>query len=124
MFAALNTVEPPILDRGTARLLEGDKTCYEQRLPVVEDRIRDRLDELSGRLGDADWLDSAFNACDLLMVAVLLRFESIGYAGRISEPLRLRRPRRSAARLQACFQCSIGGFHRQATDQLIKVRSS
>jgi glutathione S-transferase len=78
MFAALNTAEPPILDRETARLLEGDKTCYEQRLPVVEDRIRDRLGELSGRLGDADWLDGAFNAGDLLMVAVLLRLKASG----------------------------------------------
>ncbi len=73
MFAALNTVEPPILDLQTTRLLEGDKTWYEQRLPIVEDRIRDRLGELSGRLGDADWLDGAFSAGDLLMVAVLRR---------------------------------------------------
>jgi glutathione S-transferase len=76
MFAALNTVEPPILDRETTRLLEGDKTWYEQRLPVVEDRIRDRLGELSGRLGDADWLDGAFSAGDLMMVAVLLRLKA------------------------------------------------
>jgi glutathione S-transferase len=54
MFAALNTVEPPILERETARLLEGDKTWYEERLPLVEDRVRDRLNQLSGRLGDAD----------------------------------------------------------------------
>src|SRR6266436_4128316 len=73
MFAALSTVEPPILDRETTRLLEGDKTWYEQRLTIVEDRIRDRLGELSGRLGDADWLDGAFSAGDLLMVAVLRR---------------------------------------------------
>src|SRR5882762_3250158 len=65
MFAALNTIEPPILDLQTTRLLEGDKTWYEQRLPVVEGRIRDRLGELSGRLGDADWLDGAFSAGDL-----------------------------------------------------------
>jgi glutathione S-transferase len=83
MFAALNTVEPPILDLQTTRLLEGDKTWYEPRLPVVEDRIRGRLGELSGRLGDADWLDGAFSAGDLMMVAVL-RVETIGYAGRIS----------------------------------------
>jgi glutathione S-transferase len=78
MFAALNTVEPPILDRETTRLLEGDKTWYEQRLAVVEDRIRDRLGELSGRLGDADWLDGAFSAGDLIMVAVLLRLKASG----------------------------------------------
>ncbi|CAG9933398.1 glutathione S-transferase family protein [Candidatus Nitrotoga arctica] len=76
MFAALNTVEPPILDLYTAKLLEGDKPWSEQRLPLVEDRIRDRLGELSARLGDADWLDGAFSAGDLLMVAVLLRLNA------------------------------------------------
>jgi glutathione S-transferase len=78
MFAALNTVEPPILELVTAKLLEGDKAWYSQRLPLVEDRIRDRLDQLSGRLGDADWLDGAFSAGDLMMVSVLLRLKSSG----------------------------------------------
>src|ERR1700678_4145436 len=55
MFAALNTVEPPILERETARLLEGDKTWYEERLPLIEDRVRDRLRQLSRRLAAADW---------------------------------------------------------------------
>ena len=59
-------------------LLERDKTWYEQRLPIVEDRIRDRLGELSGRLGDADWLDGAFSAGDLLMVTVLRRLNGSG----------------------------------------------
>jgi glutathione S-transferase len=78
MFAALNTVEPPILDLQTTRFLERDKTWYEQRLPVVEDRIRDRLGQLSARLGDADWLDGAFSAGDLMMVSVLLRLKASG----------------------------------------------
>ena len=78
MFAALNTVEPPILDLATTKVLEGDKPWYEQRLPVVEDRVRDRLGELSRRLGDADWLDGAFSAGDLMMVAVLLRLKPSG----------------------------------------------
>jgi glutathione S-transferase len=73
MFAALGTVEPPILELGTARFLEGDKSWSAQRMPLVEDRIRDRLGQLSGRLGDADWLDGAFSAGDLLMVSVLRR---------------------------------------------------
>src|SRR5258708_17804012 len=72
-FAAFSTLEPPIVDREIATLLERDEAWYEQRLPIVEDRIRDRLGELSGRLGDADWLDAAFSAGDLLMVAVLRR---------------------------------------------------
>jgi len=78
MFAALNTVEPPILDLGITKLLEGDKPWYEQRLPVVQDRIRNRLGELSGRLGDADWLDDAFSAGDLMMVTVLRRLKASG----------------------------------------------
>ena len=78
MFAALNTVEPPIVDRGMATLLERDKTWYEERLPILEDRVCVRLGELSSRLGDADWLDDAFSAGDLMMVAVLLRLKSSG----------------------------------------------
>jgi glutathione S-transferase len=78
MFAALNTVEAPILDLQTARFLEGDKPWSEQRLPLVRDRIRVRLGELSRRLGDADWLDGAFSAGDLMMVAVLLRLKPSG----------------------------------------------
>ena len=73
MFAALNTLEPPIIDLQIANILERDESWYEQRLPMVEDRIRDRLNELSRRLGDADWLDGAFSAGDLLMVTVLRR---------------------------------------------------
>ena len=78
MFAALNTVEPPILELGTARLLEGDKPWHAERLPLVEGRVRGRLDQLSVRLGDADWLDGAFSTGDLLMVSVLLRLKSSG----------------------------------------------
>jgi glutathione S-transferase len=78
MFAAINTVEPPILDLVTARLVEGDKPWCEQRLPLVKDRIRVRLGELSARLGDAEWLDGAFSAGDLMMVAVLLRLRVSG----------------------------------------------
>jgi glutathione S-transferase len=78
IFAALNTVEPPILELGTARLLEGDRTWTEARLPLVEDRVRDRLGQLSSRLGDADWLEGPFSAGDLMMVSVLLRLKSSG----------------------------------------------
>ena len=62
----------------TARLLEGDKPWSKERLPLVEDRVRNRLDQLSARLGDADWLDGAFSAGDLMMVSVLLRLKSSG----------------------------------------------
>ena len=78
MFAALGTVEPPIVDREIARYLEREKSWYEERLAGVEDRIRGRLGELSGRLGDADWLDGAFSAGDLLMVHVLQRLKGSG----------------------------------------------
>ena len=78
MFAALNTVEPPILEFATLRLLEADKPWADERLPLVKDRIRDRLVRLSARLGDADWLDGAFSAGDLMMVSVLLRLRASG----------------------------------------------
>jgi len=76
MFAALNTLEPPILERESARLVERDKSWYEERLPLLDGRVRDRLGQLSARLGDADWLDGGFSAGDLLMVSVLLRLKA------------------------------------------------
>src|SRR6187397_2741013 len=78
MCAALNTVEPPILEFANARLLEGDKPWSKERLPLVADRVRDRLKQLSARLGDADWLDGAFSAGDLMMVSVLFRLKGSG----------------------------------------------
>jgi glutathione S-transferase len=75
---ALNTVEPPILELANARLLEGDKPWSQERLPLVEDRVRDRLKPLSARLGGTDWLDGGFSAGDLMMVSVLLRLKSSG----------------------------------------------
>jgi len=78
MFAALNTVEPPILERANATLLERDKSWFAERLPIVDARLRGRLGELSSRLGDAQWLDHAFSAGDLLMVTVLRRLDGSG----------------------------------------------
>jgi glutathione S-transferase len=78
MFAALNTVEPPIIERSMAVILERDKSWYEERQAMLDGRVRTRLGELSRYLGDADWLDGAFSAGDLLMVTVLRRLEGYG----------------------------------------------
>ena len=78
MFAALSTIEPPIIELQNAVLLENDKPWHEQRLPLVQDRIRTRLGDLSNRLGDSEWLDGDFSAGDLLMVDVLRRLSSSG----------------------------------------------
>lgn len=78
MFAALSTVEPPIVERSMATIVERDKPWYAARLPMLDDRVRARLNELSNRLGPADWLDGAFSAGDLMMVTVLRRLEGSG----------------------------------------------
>jgi glutathione S-transferase len=78
MFASLNTVEPPILELPIAMFAEGDQPWSQQRLPLIRDRIRGRLDQLSVRLGDAEWLDGAFSAGDLMMIGVLLRLKPSG----------------------------------------------
>jgi len=78
MFAALNTVEPPILEFANAKLLENDKPWSKERLPLVADRVRGPLKQLSARLGEADWLDGAFSAGDLMMVHVLQRLKPSG----------------------------------------------
>ena len=78
MFAALNTVEPPIVEQEAAVITERGKSWYAERLSLLADRVRVRLDELSDRLGRADWLDGAFSAGDLLMVTVLRRLDGWG----------------------------------------------
>jgi glutathione S-transferase len=75
MFAALATIEPPIVDREASEYTEGDKAWYEEHLVTVDARIRGRLSDLSQRLGDADWLDGEFSAGDLVLVGVLRRLE-------------------------------------------------
>jgi len=76
MFAAVSTIEPVVVQREVSILIEKDKAWHEERLPLVMGRIRDRLDDLSARLGDADWLDGDFSAGDLMMVEVLRRLRS------------------------------------------------
>lgn len=78
MFAALNTVEPPILEIVIAKFQEGDKPWSKERMPLIAERIRNRLEQLSERLGDAEWLDGEFSAGDLMMVSVLLRARPSG----------------------------------------------
>ena len=78
MFAAINTVELPILELVTAKFIEGDKPWSAERMPLIADRIRGRLRQLAACLGDAEWLDGAFSAGDLMMVSVLLRLRPSG----------------------------------------------
>ncbi|MCA1529264.1 glutathione S-transferase family protein [Bradyrhizobium yuanmingense] len=78
MFAALNTVEPPIVELGMAMLFERDRSWYAERLPGLQDRVRTRLGELSRHISEADWLDGAFSAGDLMMVTVLRRLNTSG----------------------------------------------
>lgn len=78
MFAATGTMDPPIMERSMVALFERDKPWFDERLRAADERVRGRLDELSAHLGDADWLEGAFSAADILMVHVLLRLRSSG----------------------------------------------
>lgn len=78
MFAAVNTVEPVILDLVNVRIVEGDKPWAAERMPLVVERIHGRLRQLAARLGEAEWLDGEFSAGDLMMVSVLLRLRPSG----------------------------------------------
>jgi glutathione S-transferase len=78
MFAALNTIEPPVVERSMAMLFERDKSWSAERQAMLDERVRSRLDDLSIRLGDAEWLDGAFSAGDLVMIDVLRRAQASG----------------------------------------------
>jgi glutathione S-transferase len=78
IFAALNTIEPPILDLSIAKVVENDKAWSEQRLPLVKDRIRNKLKQLSAYLCEKSWLEDEFSVGDLMMISVLLRLRASG----------------------------------------------
>jgi glutathione S-transferase len=78
MFAAVNTVEPPIIEFANAKILEHDKPWAKERMPIVTERVRDRLKQLSAHLGKTEWLDGVFSAGDLMMVHVLARMKPSG----------------------------------------------
>ncbi len=81
IYAALNSVEPPILELTTARIFERDQPWAAARLPLVEERVRARMNQLAAhlaRLGDPEWIDGDFSAGDLMLVSVLLRLRPSG----------------------------------------------
>lgn len=78
IFAALNTVEPPIVEYSMASMFDRDKPWFDQRMANLSDQIRTRLSQLAARLGEKEWLEGAFSAGDLMMVSVLLRIRASG----------------------------------------------
>lgn len=78
MFAALSTIEPPIVERDAATLAESDAPWFAARQPLLEERVRNRLTDLSRALGDAEWLGPTFTAGDLMMIGVLRRSAGSG----------------------------------------------
>ena len=84
IFAALNTVEPPIVEREQALYTEGDKAWFRERLELLDDRVRACLGKLAGCLGDQEWLEGRFTAGDLIMVLVLRRLEGSGMLDKYS----------------------------------------
>ena len=110
MFAALNTLEPPVLDLSYAGLLERDKPWFKARLPILQDRVRNRLDELAAHLGGAEWLDGAFSAGDLLMVTVLRRLETSGLLDAYPNLLAYKRRGEARPAYQRAFEAQLAVF--------------
>jgi len=75
LFAALNSVEPLIVEREQSWFVEGDRPWYPERVGLLDKRILARLGELSRYLGDNEWLEGEFTVGDLMMVMVLRRAE-------------------------------------------------
>ena len=78
IFAALNSVEPPIVEHEMATYFERDKSWRDEHLAMITERVRSRLEDLSAKLADGDWLEGAFSAADLMMVLVLRRLDGSG----------------------------------------------
>ena len=78
LFAALSTVEPPIIARSMAGFTIRDKPWYGEQMALLDDQLRVRLTDRSRQLGDAPWLEQAFSAGDLMMIVVLRRLAGTG----------------------------------------------
>lgn len=115
MFASVNTVEPPMLELQTAKFQEGDQPWAAQRMPLVLDRIRARLQELADYLGDAEWLDGDFSAGDLMMIGVLRRMRPSGLLDEF--PSLAAYVARGEARpaFRRAFDAQLAVFHRAAS---------
>jgi glutathione S-transferase len=116
MFAALNTLEPPIFERDLAEILERDEPWYAQRLAKLDDSIRAKLGILSGHLGDAGWLDGAFSAGDLLMVSVLRRLNGSGLLEEFPNLAAYVARGQARPAFQRAFAAQLAVFTGKATD--------
>ena len=116
MFAALSTVEPPIVEREAAELTERDKSWYQERLSIIDASVRLRLDELSARLGKADWLESAFSVGDLLMVTVLRRLEGSRILEAYSNLCDYAARGKARPAYQRAFKSQLNDFKRTSAD--------
>jgi glutathione S-transferase len=79
MFAAFSSIEPPLVEYSMSAVFERDKSWFGERQPMLEQRLRTKLADLSTRLGEADWLERSFSAGDLVMITVLRRLGSSGF---------------------------------------------
>jgi glutathione S-transferase len=71
MFAALNTVEPPIQDLITMDFFHTTEEWAKLRRPSLQEMINKRLLELSAKLNGHGYLEGGFTAADLMMTQVL-----------------------------------------------------
>lgn len=114
VFAALNTIEPPIIEREAFVIEEKGKPWFCERLPMVEEEIRKKLADLSRRLGADNWLEGDFTVGDLMMVMVLRRLED-GAQNLVDEYPSLSQhvaPRRSSGSVQTSVQSAVRSMKR------------
>ena len=113
IFAAQATVEPVIVDMETAHFEESDQDWHADRLPLMEARISKRLQQLSARLGEADWLDGDFSAGDLVMVGVLRRLQGSPLLTAFENLTRYVARGESRPAFQRAFAAQLEGFEAQ-----------
>ena len=109
MFAALNTVEPPILELVTAKILEADRPWAEERLPGPRSRSTGSAVCPLGRCRLARWGVQRGRPDDGLGAA---QAQSFGPSRRIPGTGCLRCPRRSAARIRTGLRRPMGDQRR------------
>jgi glutathione S-transferase len=71
VFAALNSIEPHVVNYALAASFYANEEWAKLRRPSLRELVEKKLDALIARIGEREWLEGEFTAGDLMMVTVL-----------------------------------------------------
>ena len=114
IFAALNSIEPPVQELALIQLAYSNQEWTKERKPMLEEWVTKRLAQLAKVLDGKDWLEGRFTAGDLMMVTVLRMLHTTDLLDR--EPAIKAYVARGEARpaFQRALAAQLAGFEKES----------